>query len=61
MGAIRSAPLLWGLIDLDMLDDEVPGVETLGVGVCFGVLQEREEMLGGLFRPAGTRNTELLA
>jgi hypothetical protein len=46
------------LIDLDVLDDEVAGVEALRVGIGFGVLEETEEEFGGLDGPAGSRDTE---
>ena len=46
------------LIDLDVLDDEVAGVEALCVGVGFGVLEEADEELGGLDGPAGLGDTE---
>ena len=36
---------------LDMGDDEVVDVETLVVGVGFGVHQEREQEFGGLLGP----------
>lgn len=61
MGTVSAPALLGGLVDLDVLDDQVAGVETLGVGVGLGVLQEREEVLRGLHRPPGTVGTELLA
>jgi hypothetical protein len=53
--------LLGGLVDLDVLDDQVTGVETLGIGVGLGVLEETEEELGRLDGPASTGDTELLA
>jgi len=57
-----SAPsLLGGLVDLDVLDDQVGGVETLGVGVGLGVLKETDEDLSGLDGPAGLGDTESLA
>ena len=49
------------LIDLDVLDDEVAGIEALGVGVGFGVLEETEEEVGGLDWPAGLGDAESLA
>lgn len=61
MGTVCAAALLGGLVDLDVLDDQVGGIETLGVGVGLGVLQETEEELGGLDGPTGARDTELLA
>lgn len=61
VGTVCAAALLGGLVDLDVLDDQVAGVETLGVGVGLGVLEEREEELGRLDGPAGLGDTELLA
>jgi hypothetical protein len=61
MGTVCTSSLLWCLVDLDVLDDEVGGVEALGVGVGFGVLEEPEEELGRLNWPAGTGNAHLLA
>lgn len=61
MGTVSAPALLGGLVDLDVLDDQVAGVETLGVGVGLGVLEEREEVLRGLHGPPGTVDTELLA
>jgi len=57
-----SAPSLLGsLVDLDVLDDQVLSVETLGVGVGLGVLEETDEDLSGLDGPAGLGDTESLA
>ena len=61
VGTVGASAALGGLVDLDALDDQVAGVETLGVGVGLGVLQEVDEELGGLLGPAGLANTELLA
>jgi hypothetical protein len=58
---VCPSSLLGGLVDLDVLDDQVAGVKTLGVGVGLGVLEEAQEELGGLGGPAGLRDTELLA
>jgi len=51
VSAVRPAPHLRRPIHLDMGDDEVVDVETLVVGVGFGVLQEREQEFGGLLGP----------
>lgn len=48
MGTVRSATLLGGLVDLDVLDNQVGGVEALGIGIGFGVLEKTEKELGGL-------------
>lgn len=61
MGTVCSATLLWGLVDLDVLDDEVSGIETLGIGVGLSVLEETEEELSRLDWPSSARNTELLS
>jgi hypothetical protein len=53
--------LLRGLVDLDVLNDQVAGVETLGICICLCVLEEPEKEFGGLDWPSGARNTELLA
>lgn len=61
VGTVSTSALLGGLVDLDVLDDKVGGVETLGVSVGLGVLQETEQELGRLDGPAGAGDTELLA
>lgn len=61
MGAVGAAALLGGLVDLDVLDNEVAGVKALGVGVGLGVLEQTQEELGRLDGPAGARDAELLA
>ena len=61
MSTVCAAALLGGLVDLDVLDNEVGGVETLGVGIGLGVLEEREEELCALDGPAGLGDTKLLA
>lgn len=61
MSAVCAAALLGGLVDLDVLDNQVAGVETLGIGVGLGVLEQTEEELGGLLGPAGAGDTKLLA
>lgn len=61
MSTVCATALLGGLVDLDVLDNEVASVETLGIGVGLGVLEETEEELGGLDGPAGAGDTKLLA
>lgn len=61
MGTVCPAALLGRLVDLDVLDNQVGGVEALGVGVGLGVLEEREEELSALHGPAGLGDTESLA
>lgn len=61
MSTVSAPALLGSLVDLDVLDDQVARVETLGVGVGLGVLQDVEEVLGRLNGPPGTGDTELLA
>ena len=61
VGTVCAAALLRGLVDLDVLDNQVGGVETLGVGVRLSVLEEREKELSALHGPAGLGDTESLA
>lgn len=58
VGAVRASPLLRGLVDLDVFDDEVVGVEPLGVGVGFGVFEQVEEELGGFHGVSGAGDAE---
>lgn len=46
VGTVCSAALLGCLVDLDVLDDQVGCVESLGVGVGFGVLEQTEKEFG---------------
>lgn len=46
VGAVRPPPLLGGLVDLDVLDDQVASVQALGVGVGLGVLEQAQQELG---------------
>lgn len=61
VGAVCAAALLRGLVDLNVLDNESGGVETFGVGIGLGILEKVEKELGGLDRPAGFADAELLA
>jgi hypothetical protein len=61
VGTVSAAAALGSLVNLDALDDQVASVETLGVGVGLSVLEEVEEVLGGLDGPASLADTELLA
>jgi hypothetical protein len=61
VGTVCAPPLLGSLVDLDVLDDQVAGIETLGVGVGLSVLEETEEELGRLDGPAGLGDTESFA
>lgn len=61
MSTVGTSATLGGLVDLDVLDDEVAGVKTLGVGVGLGVLQQSEQLLSRLNGPASLGDTECLA
>lgn len=58
VGTVSASSLLGGLVDLDVLDDQVAGVETLGIGVGLGILKEADEDLRRLYGPAGPGDTE---
>ena len=61
MSAVSTPSLLGRLIDLNVLDDQVAGVETLGVGIGLCVLEEAEENLSRLDRPTGPGDAKGLA
>jgi hypothetical protein len=61
VGTVCPAALLGGLVDLNVLDDQVAGVEALGIGVRLSVLEEAEQELGRLDGPPSTGDTPLLA
>lgn len=58
VSTVCSAALLRSLVDLDVLDNQVGGVETLGVGVGFGILEQTEQEFGRLDWVAGLVRTE---
>ena len=61
MRPISTSPLLRRLIYLDMFDDQIAGVETLGIGVGFCIFEESKKELGGLLGPASFRHAELFS
>ena len=61
MGTVCSTTLLGCLVYLDVLDDQVTSVKTLGICVCLGVLEETKKELSGLDWPSCAGDTELLA
>lgn len=52
VGAVGTAAGLGGLLDDDVLDDELVRSEVLGLGVRLGVLEETEDELDRLDGPA---------
>ena len=61
MSTICTTTLLGRLVDLDTFHDQVSGVETFGVGVCFCVFEQAEEEFGGFFGPARFGDAELFS
>lgn len=61
VSTVRASPLLRRLVDLDVLDDQVAGVQALGVGIGLSILEQREQELSGLDGPTGLADAELLA
>lgn len=61
VSTVCASSLLRGLVDLDVLDDEVAGVEPLSIGIGLGVLQETQQEFGRLDGPTRAGNTELLS
>jgi len=61
VGTVCPSSLLGGLVDLDVLDNQGTGVETLGISVGLSILEEAEKELGRLDGPSSLGDTELLA
>jgi hypothetical protein len=61
VGTVCAAALLGGLVDLNVLDDQVAGVKALGVGIGLSILEKTEKELGGLDGPPGLGDAELLS
>lgn len=61
MSTVSAAAALGSLVDLNALDNQGVGVETLAIGVGLGVLEQINDVLSGLNGPAGLGDTELLA
>lgn len=59
MGTVSPSPLLGSLVDLNVGNQKAGGVEALGVGVGLSITKETEKELGGLLRPASSRDTKL--
>jgi len=58
---VCAPSLLRRLVDLDVLDNQVACVETLGVSVGLSVLEQTDKEFGRLDGPASLRDTESLA
>lgn len=61
VSTVCAATLLWCLVDLNVLDNQVGGIQTLGVGVGLGVLKKRGQELSRLDGPASLAHTKCLA
>ncbi len=61
MSTVCSSTLLGGLVDLDMLDNQIASIKTLSVGIGLSVLEESEKELCRLYGPSRARNTKLLS
>lgn len=59
--SVRPSALLWCLVDLNVLDDQVAGVQTFGVGIGFRVFEEGEEKFSRFDWMACARDTKLLS
>lgn len=52
MGTVSPPPGLGGLLNNNVLDDQLLDIEVLSVGVGLGVLEETEDELDGLLGPS---------
>jgi hypothetical protein len=60
VSTVCTSPLFRGLVDLDVFDDEIAGVEAFGISICLCVLEETEEEIGGFDGPATLCGSECL-
>jgi len=60
VSTVRASPLFRGLVNLDVLDDEIAGVKALGIGIRFRILEETEEEISGFDGPAALCGTKCL-
>lgn len=58
MGTICSSPLLGSLVDLNVLNDQIPGIEALRIGIGFCVSKEPEQELSRLDWPPSESDAE---
>jgi hypothetical protein len=61
VSSVCSSTLLRCLVDLNVLDNQIAGVQAFGVGIGFSVLQERQEEFGGFDWVACSRDTKLFS
>lgn len=61
VGTVSSSALLGSLVDLDVLNDQVAGIEALSIRVRLCVLEETEQELSRLDWPSSSGDTECLA
>jgi hypothetical protein len=61
VSTVCSSALLGGLVDLDVLNDQVASIEAFGISVGLGILEQSEEELGRLGGPSCAGDTELLS
>ena len=61
MCTICPASLFRSLVDLNVLNDQIARIQSLGICVRLRILQKRKEMFGRLDWPSGSRNTKLLS
>lgn len=61
VGTVGPSPLLGSLVDLNVRNQKVGGVEALGVGIGLSIAEETKKELGGLLRPARSRDAKLFA
>lgn len=60
MGTVSPPPGLGGLLNDNVLDDQLLDVEVLGIGVGLGVLEETENELDRLLGPSTCSECEKL-
>jgi hypothetical protein len=61
VSTVCSSALLGGLVDLDVLHNQIASIESLSICIRLCVLEEAEEEFGGLDWPSSAGDTECLA
>ena len=61
VSSVCSTSLFGCLIDLDMFNDQVAGIEAFDISVGFGILEKSEKEFSRFDRVAGTGDSELFA
>ena len=60
VGTVSTTTLLWSLVDLDVFNDQIVSIQTLGNGIGLGVFQQIQNEFDGLNGPSALSDTKFL-